>query len=140
MTRITFPALAAVVLLTGCATSVPPPAEPSTGHLRPDPTPPAPAEIPAPVTTRPVLPEPDMAPRPETYTVVVSDVPVKELLFALARDAELNVDISQGIQGEVTLNAVDQTLPQILERLSRQVDLRYQLEDDTLVVMPDTPY
>ncbi|MDZ7751800.1 MAG: secretin N-terminal domain-containing protein [Gammaproteobacteria bacterium] len=132
--------LASGALLAGCSSALPPPQEPSAGHIRPDPTPAAPADIPDPVSQVPILPEPSPAPKLETYTVVVSDVPVRELLFALARDASLNVDIHQDIAGSVTLNAVDQTLPQILERLSRQVDLRYEMSDNQLVVMPDSPY
>jgi MSHA biogenesis protein MshL len=61
-------------------------------------------------------------------------------LFALARDAKLNVDIHPGISGAVTLNAVDQTLQQILNRLAKQADLRWELDGPNLAVMPDTPY
>ena len=76
----------------------------------------------------------------ETYSVVVSNVPAQEILFALARDAKINLDISSGIQGSVSINAINQTLPQILERISKQVDMRYELENGTLVVMPDKPF
>jgi general secretion pathway protein D len=65
---------------------------------------------------------------------------VQELLFALARDAKLNIDIHSGISGTVTLNAVEQTLPQLLSRISKQVDMRWELEGPNLIVMPDTPY
>ena len=68
----------------------------------------------------------------ETYTVVVEQVPVEELLFALARDAEVNVDVHPDISGRVTLNAVDQTLPQLLDRISYQVRLRYEIYDETV--------
>lgn len=78
--------------------------------------------------------------RVETYSVVVSNVPAQEILFALARDAKINLDISSGIQGNVSLNAINQTLAQILERISRQVDMRYELENGTLSVMPDKPF
>jgi len=71
---------------------------------------------------------------------VVSNVPAQEILFALARDAKINLDISSGIQGNVSLNAINQTLPQILERIARQVDMRYELENGTLSVMPDKPF
>ena len=76
----------------------------------------------------------------ETYSVVVSNVPVAELLFALARDARLNVDIHPGIIGTVSLNAIDQTLQQLLERIARQADVRWQLDGPNLSVMPDTPF
>lgn len=91
---------------------------------------------------RPVTPPqpPQSALTTETYSVVVADVPAREILFALARDAQVNLDIHAGIQGNVTLNALNQTLPQILERIARQVDMRYELERDVLSVMPDTPY
>ena len=56
------------------------------------------------------------------------DTPVKEVLFAIARDSKFNVDIHPSIKGNVTLNAVDQTLPAILERISKQVDLTYKIQ------------
>ncbi|MBA3904547.1 MAG: type II and III secretion system protein, partial [Rhodocyclaceae bacterium] len=71
---------------------------------------------------------------------MVKDVRVQELLFALARDAKLNVDIHPGIAGTVTLNAIDQTLSQLLTRIAKQVDMRYELDGPNLVVMPDTPF
>ncbi len=85
------------------------------------------------------LPIPKSKLKEPTYSVVVNDVPVKEILFALARDSKLNVDISPSISGNVTLNAVDQTLPAILERLSRQVNLIYRVENSVLVIEPDNP-
>lgn len=97
-------------------------------------------EIPRAITRAPVLPPPEPAPPVETYTVVVNGVPVRDLLFELARDAKLNVDIHPDIHGSVTLNAVNQTFPQIMDRIARQVDLRYQLNGPNLVVSPDTPY
>ena len=59
---------------------------------------------------------------------------------ALARDAKVNVDIHQGITGNVTLNAIDQTLPQLLTRIAKQVDMRFELDGPNLVVMPDSPF
>jgi MSHA biogenesis protein MshL len=64
---------------------------------------------------------------------------VKEILFALARESKLNIDIHPAIQGRVTLNAVDQTLPAILERLAKQVDLTYKMDGSVLYIAPDSP-
>jgi len=61
------------------------------------------------------------------------------VLFAIARDSKLNIDIHPAIQGRVTLNAVDQTLPAILERLSKQVDLTYNVKGKVLTITPDQP-
>ena len=130
-------AIAALVgLLAGCGHK---PMKPDETHLtaeeaRPEGT------IPPPVQITPVLPKPTPVARPETYSVVVSNVRVQELLFALARDARLQIDIDPSLTGTVTLNAVDQTLPQLLTRIGRQVDMRYELDGENLVVMRDTPY
>src|SRR5258705_2299173 len=49
--------------------------------------------IPAPVRVTPFVPAPKPTPAPQTYSVVVNEVPVKELLLALARDSKQNIDI-----------------------------------------------
>ncbi|MES2771073.1 MAG: secretin N-terminal domain-containing protein, partial [Pseudomonadota bacterium] len=86
------------------------------------------------------LPKPKAGAKSETYSVVVNNVKADDLLFALARDAKLNVDIHPGITGLISLNAIDQTLPQLLSRIAKQADIRFELEGGNLVVMPDTPY
>ena len=96
--------------------------------------------IPAPVQIPMQLPPPKDQAKPLTYNVVVTEVPVKELLFSLARDTKLNIDVNPNIQGIVTLNAINETLPAILDRIAQQVNIRYKLEGDTLIVAPDTPF
>src|SRR5687768_7948580 len=103
----------ACVLLAACSTQ--PKIKQSAGHIDAAHPPAAAPDIPAPITQAPVLPPPKPETRSETFTVIVNEVPVKELLFALARDAKMNLDIYDNIQGTITINAVDQTLPQILE-------------------------
>ncbi|MFH1658069.1 MAG: secretin N-terminal domain-containing protein [Pseudomonadota bacterium] len=126
-------------LLAACA--APTPREPLKGHLNTASTAPtASANIPAPVQQTLALPTPRTTRKAETYSVVVNNVPVRELLFALARDAKTNVDIHPGITGTVTLNAIDQTLPQLLTRISKQVDMRFELDGPNLAVMPDSPF
>jgi general secretion pathway protein D len=68
------------------------------------------------------------------------DVAVQDLLFALARDAKLNIDIHPAITGMVTMNVSDQTLVEILDRIARQVDLRYDINGKNLSIQPDSPY
>ncbi len=97
-------------------------------------------DIPQPSKRSVVLPPPKPAAKVETYSVVVTSVPAREILFALARDAKINIDIGPGIEGVVTLNAIDQTLPQILDRISKQVDMRYSMENGNLFVEADKPY
>ncbi|RCS56570.1 pilus (MSHA type) biogenesis protein MshL [Parvibium lacunae] len=98
------------------------------------------AAIPAMVNSAPLPPKPSSPLKVETYSVVVNNVEAADLLFALARDAKLNIDIHPGITGTVTLNAIDQTLPQLLNRISKQIDMRYEIEGKQLTILPDTPY
>ncbi|KAB2928181.1 MAG: pilus (MSHA type) biogenesis protein MshL [Dechloromonas sp.] len=134
------------LILAACA--APTPREPLKGHLSTGSEAPgsaktaaaSPASIPAPVQQTLALPKPRIQPKAETYSVVVNNVQVHDLLFALARDAKVNVDIHPGITGTVSLNAIDQTLPQLLTRIAKQVDMRFELDGPNLSVMPDTPF
>ena len=125
-------------LISGC---VPPKAfDTSPHHIQQPSRPLAESAPPAPVRAAPTLPPPrPSAPEP-TYTVVVNDVPVKDLLFSIARDTQYNIDIHPGIDGRVTLNAVNEPLKSILDRIARQAGLRYETQGRTVSVMPDTPY
>jgi general secretion pathway protein D len=95
--------------------------------------------IPKTLSRSPYLTPPQANIDEPTYSIVVYDTPVKEVLFAIARDSKLNIDIHPAIKGNVTLNAVNQTLPAILERLAKQVDLSYQLSGEVLSIAPDQP-
>ena len=137
MNRFTSLTLAAlhVAFLAGCGVA---PITPSPTHIQLDA--PRTGTIPAPVNQVMLPPPPRPTPRAEKYTVVVNNINVQELLIALARDAKVNVDIAPDISGRVTLNAIDQSLPQILSRVAKQVDLRYELEGRTLLVTRDSPF
>jgi general secretion pathway protein D len=134
-------ALACAGAVAGCAIyhpTLPPPQGHITQQSVARATPPA--TIPPPARTSNFLPPPKPAARPRTYSVVVNDVPVKELLQALARDTKQNIDIHPALSGVVSINAVNQTLPAILDRIGQQVSMRWRREGSTIVVRPDTPY
>jgi MSHA type pilus biogenesis protein MshL len=138
-----FPTLALILIAitaTGCTYK--PTVRPSEGHINAEQFPPKAAneKIMPPVTVSQFVPPPKPQVKVPTYSVVVQEVPVKELLFALSRDTRQNIDVHPGIQGLVTLNAIDETLPAILERVAQQTNLRYRTEGRTILVVPDTPY
>ncbi len=96
--------------------------------------------LPPVTSTTTFTPPPKPRSKPTTYSVVVHEVPVKELLLALARDTKENIDVHPGLGGLVSLNAIDETLPSILERIAKQVNMRYRIDGRTIVVEPDAPY
>lgn len=137
-----WPLLVVAVLLSlvvgGCA-NLPKPREVSSEHL----TLPEPSSLPeAPPLAEsvPLPPPPKVSPATERYSVVVNNVPAQEILFALSRDAKLNIEIHPNISGTVTMNLLEQTLTEILDAISRQIDMRYELKGRNLAIMPDSPY
>lgn len=133
--RVPFCLLSALLLAACAAPSAPPIGK---AHLQ---VPPmalgsAPDFVLAPAMPKPPRPTPPQ----EVYSVVMQNVNVQDLLFALARDAKLNVDIHPSISGTVTMNVRDQTLTEILDRVARQVDLRYEMHGRSLSILPDTPF
>jgi general secretion pathway protein D len=81
-------AMTTATFIVACGATNPPVI--SEGHIRS--TPSSKSEdkksIPSPVTQVPALPRPGKRDKLETYTVVVNQVPVRELLFSMARDAD----------------------------------------------------
>ncbi len=130
--------IVAVMTMTLVACNPARPPQISTGHLQQKIV--SNKRVPLPVLQSPVVPLPEPRTKEETYTIVVSNVPVRELLFSLARDAKINVDIHPEIEGKVSINAISQTLPQILSRISAQVNIRYQIKGKVISITPDKPY
>jgi MSHA biogenesis protein MshL len=138
--RVALPALVLIWLFPGCA-NIKPHIPASEGHISKEQVKGETSKaVPPPARVSEFLPPPKPAVKPQTYSVVVSEVPVKDLLTALARDTRQNIDVHPGITGLVSLNAINETLPVILERVSRQVNMRYRMEGNTIVVSPDTAY
>jgi len=130
--------LAVALIVAGCS-AYRPYIPTSEGHID-KPKTQADRAIPPPARVTTFVPPPKPTVKPQTYTVVVNEVPVKDLLLALARDTKQNIDIHPGITGLVSLNAVNETLPAILNRVAKQVNMRYRVEDNTIIVSPDVPY
>jgi len=124
------------VVLSGCANQ--PTVDMSAGHVVDEE--PSVQEAPPIVDRAPVVPEPRKVQPVETYTVVVKEVPVVDLLFSLARDAGLELDLQTSQDRTVTLNAVDRPLAELLSRIASQAELRYTLSGSNLVIQDDDPY
>src|SRR6478752_1334888 len=87
------------------------------------------ANIPDPVRAIPLPPPHEPRAAEVRYSVVVADQPVRDVLMAMARETKVNFDIDPRVEGTVNLNAIDQTLKQILTRMAKQVDMRWEVEN-----------
>ncbi|MFH2133782.1 MAG: type II and III secretion system protein [Pseudomonadota bacterium] len=102
--------------------------------------------IPQPSKQAVVLPPPKaIAPLPIYNFQFLDGVTLKEALFAISRDAQVNLDFKDPQAPEmlqpITLNVVGQTFPQIIDRLAKQTRVRFEYDaKGNLLVSPDTPY
>ncbi|MDD2741040.1 MAG: pilus (MSHA type) biogenesis protein MshL [Rhodocyclaceae bacterium] len=128
------------LMLAACA--APTPREPLKSHIRSEAIPAQASAGDIPPTVQQSLPPPKVrsSGKTETYSVSVVNVPARDLLFAISRDAKIEIDTHPDIQGNVTLNAINQTLPQLLSRIAKQVDMRFEMDGQNLSVMPDSPF
>jgi len=127
--------LALGLALAGCGAV--PVAQPDS-HIQPQPR--SAQNIPDPVRAIPMPPPPEAREQEVRYSVVVADQPVRDVLMAMARETKVNFDIDPRVEGTVNLNAIDQTLKQILNRMAKQVDMRWEVDNGTITVVRDTPY
>lgn len=99
-----------------------------------------PTSIPKLVAIKPVLP-----PKPiqdqvmKGYSVSAVNVPVDELLFKLAQDANKQLDLKEGVAGNVSINAINQPLDTILERLAESSGFVYRVDKNGIKIYPDLP-
>lgn len=134
-----FSLLAALCISLSACTHLPKAIAPSDQHITlPRST--TPGIIPPLADIAPLPPPPKVTRAAERYSIVVNNVLAQEILFALARDAKLNIEIHPSITGTVTMNLLDRTLPEILDAIARQVDMRYELNGANLAIMPDNPF
>jgi len=92
-------------------------------------------------------PEPDPialhAPAPvpaPTYSLDVRLAPVEQVLTALARDQRIDFELHPGVEGLVSLSVFNRPLPELIESLCGQANLRCEFDGKRLVAMPDTPF
>jgi len=75
----------------------------------------------------------------DSYSISAVGVPVTELLFKIAQDASKEIDIYSGVNGSITINALNQPLDKILDRMSEQANFIYELNGNTILIKPDLP-
>jgi general secretion pathway protein D len=75
-----------------------------------------------------------------TYSIDVRLTPVEQVLTALARDQRIGLELRPGVEGLVSLSIFNRPLPELIERLCDQADLRCEFDGKHLAVMPDTPF
>ena len=98
------------------------------------------SNVPNIVQARPFNPPPRAESKQAVYSLTAIDAPVHEIIYRLALMADHQVDIWQGIEGNLTINAVNQPLTAILKRIADQLDLIIHTQNGVIEVRPDIAY
>jgi len=73
-------------------------------------------------------------------TVQLVEAPVEQVLYALASDAKLQLQLNQSLSGKVTLLSNDQPLESLLTQVALQVPIFWQISNGVLQLWGDKPY
>lgn len=72
---------------------------------------------------------------------IIEDVPPKELFLHIAQQANIDLDIAPELPTKsVTFIAQNRPLPEVIDRLTRLLNLQYRFKDGTLCIEKNLPY
>lgn len=81
-----------------------------------------------------------LKPMPLVSVAVNQTVPLRDIMFELATQAEYDIELDPRIKGSIIFTAKNKPFDVVVERIAEIAGLRYKFEDDTLRVELDTPY
>lgn len=88
-----------------------------------------------------IAPPADDTPAMPLVSVSVNQsVPIKDILFELAKQADLDLELDPKITGSIIFTARERPLDQVIERICDVAGLRYTLSDGVMRIEVDTPY
>ncbi len=100
-------------------------------------------DVPAVPRLAPVAPEPEvpeLMPNPRVSISATEDVSLKDILFELARQAGVEIEIDPRIAGGIIFSVRNRPFLEVIKRISRLAGLRYSVDDNVVRVEVDTPY
>ena len=87
-----------------------------------------------------VQPDNNYKPMPLISVSVNREIPLRQLLVEIARQANYDAEIDPRIRGSIIFTARNRPLDMVVERIAEIAGLRYKFNDDMLRVELDTPY
>lgn len=82
----------------------------------------------------------DIAPMPLVSISVNQTVPLRDVLFELAKQADMDLELDPRITGSIIFTARQRPLDEVVSRIADMAGLRYTFDDDVFRVELDTPY
>lgn len=85
-------------------------------------------------------PSENLKPMPLVSVSVNQTVPLRDVLFELAKQANYDIELDPRIKGSIIFTAREKPFDTVVKRIAEMSGLRYKFSDDTLRVELDTPY
>jgi MSHA biogenesis protein MshL len=82
----------------------------------------------------------DVLPQPLVSVTVNQDVPIRDIFYELAKQAQVDLELDPDIRGSVIFTAYNRPFDSVVERLADIAGLRYNFENNVLRVEMDRPY
>jgi len=90
-----------------------------------------------------LVPMPNLALPANARTVTISvneEVPIRDVLVELARQANVGLELDPGITGSLIFSVRQRPFEEVVERISDMADLRYDLDGNVLRIERDLAY
>lgn len=98
---------------------------------------PSPAAPPAAMPKKPVLPN---SMQRKISITMTADVPLREVLMELARQAKVNIAIDPSVKGGLHFQAHGRPFIEIVETICDMAQLKFFVNGSTINIAPDAPY
>ncbi len=85
-------------------------------------------------------PSDKLKPMPLVSVSVNQTVPLKDVLYQIAEQADYDIELDPRIKGSIIFSARNRPFDQVLDRIAESSGLRYKFDNDTVRVELDTPY
>lgn len=82
----------------------------------------------------------NILPQPLVSVTVNQDVPLRDIFYELAKQAQVDIEMDPDITGSVIFTAYNRPFDQVVQRLAEISGLRYKYEDGVLRVERDLAY
>lgn len=81
-----------------------------------------------------------LKPMPLVSVSVNQNVPLKDVLYEIAEQADYDLELDPRITGSIIFSARNRPFDQVIDRISESAGLRYKFDDDSVRIELDTPY
>ena len=85
-------------------------------------------------------PDENIKPMPLVSISVNQTIPLRDVLYELAKQADYDIELDPRITGSIIFTARERPFDMVVKRISEIAGLRYKFEDDIVRVELDTPY